>query len=694
MRDATRVGDKQTSRPLGSARASGPQTGATVRTRHAGPDRQSIRLAPSPAQENVRPGSAATLPPHLRKAKEAKEIRASTDNAQKVKQTARESNEQYHATLGQAQTDPAAIAAVGPDNHNELQFASSSAGSPDAQIIAKNVSSSAHTDGAQPEHLGLSACTVTPEPQTMYPQASENKLDQNDDGAPAQTGVYGLDTLKSLNTTSASIFDVDIERAKQVIAFDSPETSLATETAASMVSQQVRREVELPVDSDKAMDVAVSLASRSGPQEVVITARSTERTAALEQAVEVLNQQAHRKRQSLAEVECVTSEASLAAEPTIMHDPAILFVSLQPTAIQEDAVQVPCVQAPADSDSIDSGHAEADTLFSVDHNSERALSNGSAHSDLLDLDFTSQSPTQSPPRLKSSLAPNAPLSFKPSPHMPPAQTKTSHNVEEHAVVEEANLLDGKAQCEEDQAASNLTSKVDEAQVASSDSAPPNDKKALKERKKLARNALLAAWYEREAARKKVKGTFSLEGMKALEAATIAYNCKRLELQGCMGNGVLNDQDIDCFPILSITDLAVPKHRPSGAEDAYMEQKAAEKASMAGTESSMAAATAGNDPQSSNERDRLHDALLVALNHYDEAIEFFRRPPPQGRKDVRTLQIEGKMRVERAKKNYVGKRAVLEKRFPQDRCLVECFEPDPWLTFKIPDIETSRTRLWR
>lgn len=89
----------------------------------------------------------------------------------------------------------------------------------------------------------------------------------------------------------------------------------------------------------------------------------------------------------------------------------------------------------------------------------------------------------------------------------------------------------------------------------------NPKKVLKKRRKVARDALLTAWGEREVARNKVRGTWSLEGMQALEALTLEYNQKRRELEQCMGSGQLNEEDSKVFPALSVNDLAQPQHRP-------------------------------------------------------------------------------------------------------------------------------------
>jgi hypothetical protein len=90
-------------------------------------------------------------------------------------------------------------------------------------------------------------------------------------------------------------------------------------------------------------------------------------------------------------------------------------------------------------------------------------------------------------------------------------------------------------------------------------------KAIQKKRKPARAALTKAWEEREMIRKRIVGTYTLDGARALEYATRTYNDKRMELAGCMASGELRDEDKKMFPYLSFSDLSVPKLRPADVQ---------------------------------------------------------------------------------------------------------------------------------
>ena len=90
-------------------------------------------------------------------------------------------------------------------------------------------------------------------------------------------------------------------------------------------------------------------------------------------------------------------------------------------------------------------------------------------------------------------------------------------------------------------------------------------KAIQKKRKQARAALTKAWEEREVIRKRVVGTYTLDGARALEYATKTYNDKRMELAGYMASGELREEDKKMFPYVSSSDLSVPKLRPADAQ---------------------------------------------------------------------------------------------------------------------------------
>ncbi|KAK4545767.1 hypothetical protein LTR36_002721 [Oleoguttula mirabilis] len=816
MKGATRGGAKQKSKLHGSTRTAKSPVAATFKPRHADAGPEAVRQsAPTqPEHEHRRGDSATTVPPHLRKAREvreSRESRASAENAQiepapvatpdkqalKENKPPRERARSHTAQEQEEERPVLTCTAHRADNDDEEPgLAPVSAGR------GTHAETSADDYVAATKAMPAPSFVLSAETQTMKAPAAEGKDGQHETMQPVHRGIFEFDMPKSFNVAPTSAVGAEVERA-ETQTMDSP----ASESPDGQhVTMQPMHKGIYDLDTLKSLNVAPTSAvgaEMEGAQQVIISntpsvsltiSSSHEHTKAVEKAVEVLNEQANRRRKtSLATREQRPSEASPPTEQGIMQDPAIIFASSERTA---------------------------------------PVSNGYAHSDLLDLDFTAP-PTSlarvpALQRRESSLHPTAPPFFAPSLIAVSSSAQSIHYVEERASCEEADDVyesasypgwaggfnaaygqqhakfphgypNGSSQGQfvqpvpaygpqqaparspypddvppdqyipqipnarqpveallgctgaDDDASWTLSMTVAEGasdhqlpsgqrsagtttfsravpivgfpassivpggqegsassipcsfgeevrretgeqlsdvsptsdvgtQLGGDETTPVNAKKALKEKKQAARYALLAAWYEREAARKKVKGTFSLEGMRALEAATTAYNDKRSGLQHCMGNGVLNEQDAEHFPILSINDLAAPKQRPAGAEEAYREQKAAEEVPKA------AEAT---DDEPAGEQNKLREEVYVALKLYDDTIAYFKRRPPQGRKDARVLLAEGKAKIERGRTYYRKKRDALERRFPHDPWLLEYYEPDPWLGFEAPDVHGSR-----
>ena len=259
-------------------------------------------------------------------------------------------------------------------------------------------------------------------------------------------------------------------------------------------------------------------------------------------------------------------------------------------------------------------------------------------------------------------------------------------IDRNVMRDESGVIDADHQASLDDAgpavpARELNTLANESTIAEADDQPdtnkteqPDDeanptsvKQARKKKKKTARDTVLAMWWSRELARKKALGTSSLENMQALEAATKLYSDKRAELAGCMGNGVLNEQDALNFLAIPASDLSAPKRRPAGAEDAYFEAKAAEEAPAPSSPAIQ------QEPEEDSELSKLRENAQIALNNYDRYIAYCKGPPPQGRRDLRQAAAEAEAKVERTRKFYFKKRKALRDRYPQDA----------WLGYQLP-----------
>jgi hypothetical protein len=89
---------------------------------------------------------------------------------------------------------------------------------------------------------------------------------------------------------------------------------------------------------------------------------------------------------------------------------------------------------------------------------------------------------------------------------------------------------------------------------------PNAKAARKK----ARVELKAAWFEREACRKRLisKNHWPKEDYEKFETATNEYNTRRDKLAGLMASGQLTQDDSRVYPKLSAKTTTAPKVRPN------------------------------------------------------------------------------------------------------------------------------------
>ena len=183
---------------------------------------------------------------------------------------------------------------------------------------------------------------------------------------------------------------------------------------------------------------------------------------------------------------------------------------------------------------------------------------------------------------------------------------------------------------------------------------------MKKRKRTVRRALVEAWWTREEARRRQAGIYTLDGARALEYHTKTYNDKRAELAKCMTTGELSEEDAKVFPHLSATELRAPRVRPSDHQATLSEPKADMMTVEIRKEISKPENAA---PKSSaKEMEDLKTKAINARNLYVEAHAYFKRPPPQGRSNLKDLRAQGEMRIERASKLYAKTRDDLRAAF--------------------------------
>lgn len=84
---------------------------------------------------------------------------------------------------------------------------------------------------------------------------------------------------------------------------------------------------------------------------------------------------------------------------------------------------------------------------------------------------------------------------------------------------------------------------------------------VKKKRRSARRALNEAWHQREQIRTRVSATYTLNGIRALEDKTQAYNQCRDILAGHMAEKRLSKEDEKFYPSLAKQDLSRPKVKP-------------------------------------------------------------------------------------------------------------------------------------
>ncbi|KAK3117930.1 hypothetical protein LTR53_000222 [Teratosphaeriaceae sp. CCFEE 6253] len=191
------------------------------------------------------------------------------------------------------------------------------------------------------------------------------------------------------------------------------------------------------------------------------------------------------------------------------------------------------------------------------------------------------------------------------------------------------------------------------------------KKVAKQLKEAARIKLTGAWWVRERARRKVQGTWSLDTYQVFEAATVSYNRKREALQELMGGGQLNAEDAALFPVFSTEDLRKPARRPTALEPTHTENRNSPRGE---SKPESEGSSNGNEQENDSQRaDHLRKAQ-TALERYDEAISYFKRPPPQGRHNLQALANAGKAKIAPAKNYYLKRRDEFVACYPDDPIL--------------------------
>ncbi|KAK3704318.1 hypothetical protein LTR37_013871 [Vermiconidia calcicola] len=189
-------------------------------------------------------------------------------------------------------------------------------------------------------------------------------------------------------------------------------------------------------------------------------------------------------------------------------------------------------------------------------------------------------------------------------------------------------------------------KAGEASVSPAIS-PTKTKTAAKRKKQTLRASLREAWAKREGIRTRLLGTWTLDGARALEDETETYNALREDLASCMANGELNEEDSRVFPRLEKSSLAAPKVRPGAHAGPKMENV------HAGQKSKQSPVK-----KSPTDMAELMNKALDARNRYDDAHAVFRRPPPQGRTNLKQLREHAEAKIEFAAKHYAQKRLAL------------------------------------
>lgn len=191
----------------------------------------------------------------------------------------------------------------------------------------------------------------------------------------------------------------------------------------------------------------------------------------------------------------------------------------------------------------------------------------------------------------------------------------------------------------------------EAAPNASSTAPASEVSSAMQKKKrrVARKALNDAWHKREQVRARVSGTFTLDGIRALEETTQIYNQCRQLLAGNMATKQLSEEDETIYPFFAKRDLSKPKVRPESIEQSFPDE---DDINGMQTDHPIKSKKATSSKVSfPTNVDELHQLALNAHSLYVDAYDRFHRPPPEGRSKLKARRETAEKRIQRATKYY-------------------------------------------
>lgn len=187
---------------------------------------------------------------------------------------------------------------------------------------------------------------------------------------------------------------------------------------------------------------------------------------------------------------------------------------------------------------------------------------------------------------------------------------------------------------------------------------PSDKNMKREQKKVAREGLRDAWYDREVSRKKLNASFSLEGANDLKQKTLLYLGKRSALQSLMVSGTLNPQDTEMFPEFGAMDLSPPKVNALTADEWRSRKRESTAVVVEPTDAAPVVAAEPSDDIASIIKD-----MVTAQGHREAARARLKEPRPQSNMAYATWLKTCNQTCARADKLYCRKRKILVAAFP-------------------------------
>lgn len=199
----------------------------------------------------------------------------------------------------------------------------------------------------------------------------------------------------------------------------------------------------------------------------------------------------------------------------------------------------------------------------------------------------------------------------------------------------------------------------------------SEKKMARYSKKAAREAVKEAWIDREDARVRVCGSFSVEAAEMLRETTCVYHKRREELQALMGNGKLNEEDAASFPRFSDMDISAPKARPEGIVKIKRRRKekphVRETRSTENSPSNAAHILASSQhplPYSAEACEAI-DRVRAAKTLRQQAKDYFKQAHPHSEPSYGTWKANGAAKLGRANVLYNKKLKVLKEVFHND-----------------------------